>query len=207
MFFYVLIIFAILVTVLTFSEIKINIKNIRISTEKIDGRILAKNYQIILCWNIFKKVPIQKIKIINENIYKLGISSKIKKIDLTKIRLDDFKENKIKITAKFKPQIEYINLYMDIGTEDAAFTSYVVTIISAIFGIVLKTQMERKKENKFIINPIYINKNLLNLKLDCIINIKVIHIIYIIIYILNKKRRDDKYGRTSNRRSYGYSYE
>ena len=72
-------------------------------------------------------------------------------------------------------------------------------------GVLLRKQIANSKENRFIINPLYINKNLLNLELNCIFETKLIHIIYVI-YILNEKRRDDKNVRTSNRRSYGYSY-
>lgn len=206
MFFYVLIILAILVTILLFSEFKINIKNIKVSTEKIKGRVLGENYSIIVSWNILKKLPILKINITKEKLEELNLQNKIKKIDITKIKFKGFDKKKIKEAQKYKPQIEYINLYMDIGLDNAVLTSYIVAIISTIFGITLKQQLAHSKENRFIINPIYSNKNLLNLELNCIFKIKLLHIIYII-YILKKKRRDDKYVRTSNRRTYGYSYE
>lgn len=207
MFFYVLIIIAILMIILLFSEFKINIKNVRISTEKINGRILNPNYKITICWNTLNRIPIKKIDITKEKLEKLNIKNKIKNIDLSKIDLKgNLDKERLKDIKKYKPQIEYINLYMDIGLDNAALTSYIVAVVSSVLGITLSKQLENSDKNRFIINPVYTNKNLLNLELNCIFKIKMLHIIYII-YILNKKRRDDKNVRTSNRRAYGYSYE
>ena len=206
MFFYFLIIVAILVIILLFSNFKINIKNIKVSTEKINGRVLNDNYEIIIYWNIFNMLPILKIILTKEKLEKINIKNKISRIDFTKIKEKNIDKKKIKEIKKYKPRIEYINLYIDIGTEDAALTSCIVTIISSIFGIILKQPLANSKRNIFIINPVSTNKKLLKLELNCIIKIKMLHIIYII-YILKKKRRDDEYVRTSNRRTYGYSYE
>ena len=52
----------------------------------------------------------------------------------------------------------------------------------------------------------YINKNLLNIEISSIFQIKMIHIINTIC-IVNKKRKGDKNERTSNRRPYDYGYE
>ena len=67
-------------------------------------------------------------------------------------------------------------------------------------------KVENYKNQNFTIKPIYINQNLINILIDGIFEIKMIHIINII-YILNKKEGVKKYERTSNRRSYDYSYE
>ena len=59
---------------------------------------------------------------------------------------------------------------------------------------------------KYIITPLYFNQNIVNIEISGIFEIKMIHIINII-YILNKKEGVKKNERTSNRRSYDYSYE
>lgn len=53
--------------------------------------------------------------------------------------------------------------------------------------------------------PMYRFGNSINLSLNCIINVKMVHIIYVI-YILLKKGMI-KNERTSNRGAYDYSYE
>ena len=192
-----------------FSNLEIYIKNLNVSTDKINDRMLGDDYKITICLNVVKKLPILKIIITKEKLEKINFKNKlykIKRVDLTKIKINKINKKKLKIIKKYRPQIEYIDLNMDIGTEDAALTSYIVTIIGAIFGITLKQSLTNSDNNKFVINPVYANKNILKLELNCIIKIKMLHIIYII-YILKKKRRDDKNVRTSNRRAYGYSYE
>ena len=92
------------------------------------------------------------------------------------------------------------------GIEDAIATSYLVAIIASILSIILPHLVKKEdiKNIKYEINPIY-NTLIFNLKLDSIINLKIVHIIYVI-YNLVKKGRD-KNERTSNRRSYAYSHE
>ncbi len=55
--------------------------------------------------------------------------------------------------------------------------------------------------------PIYEDKNRIKLILNCIIQVKLVHIISIIYYVVKKRKEKRKYERASNRRSYDYSYE
>ena len=66
--------------------------------------------------------------------------------------------------------------------------------------------IQNYKEQNINIYPVYNYQNLLNIEFSGIFEIKMIHIINII-YILNKKEGVKKNERTSNRRSYDYSYE
>ena len=212
MFFYVLIfLFILLIEILLLSTLKIEIKNLKISTEKDKERFLDDDYKItIILWG-GRKIRFFNIEITKEKLEKLKIKDKIR-INLDKIDFYKLKENSniefrsLRKIMKYIPQIEYIDLTANIGLDDAILTSYIVAVVASIIGLLLRKQMTESIENRFIINPLYLNKNLLNLELNCIFETKLIHIIYII-YILKRKRRDDKNVRTSNRRSYGYSYE
>ena len=122
-------------------------------------------------------------------------------------------ENKLKIDKNFLKAIKQLNitvkqlnLNIDLGTENASFTSILIPIISTIISILLRDKIKDYKNQHFIVNPIFTNQNLINIELYSIIEIKMIHIIDSI-YVLNKKEGEDKYERTSNRRSYDYSYE
>lgn len=215
LFFYVLMLMFIIIGILLLSTIIIEVKGLKISTEKHHDSIIDDNYKIIISfWNL-KKIRILKTEITKEKLENIKIKEiiekQIKKIDFIaffkniKINYNlNFKT--IKKTKKFMPKITYINLKSNIGTEDAIFTSYIVAIIASTLGFILKDQNINSKKRKFIINPIYVNKNMIDLELNCILKTKLIHIIYII-YILIKKGSVNKNDRTSNRRTYGYSYE
>lgn len=209
MFFYILVfLIIVIIEILLLSTLKIGIKNLKLSTEKYNGRFFNDDYKItISLWGL-RKIRFLNLEITKEKLEKLKVKEKIQ-ANLMKKDFEKFQNINIKTlkeAKKYAPKLDYINLIANIGTEDAIVTSYIVAIVASFLGILLEKQKLNYKKIKYIINPVYINKNLLNLELNCIFKAKMIHIIYII-YILNKKRRDDKDVRTSNRKSYGYSYE
>ncbi len=138
---------------------------------------------------------------------KIYSNKKLEQIDLNKVKQTiPINVETIKIIKNLKLEIESLKLKINIGIEDAIATSYLVAIIASILSIILPHLVKKEdiKNIKYEINPIY-NTLIFNLKLDSIINLKIVHIIYVI-YNLVKKGRD-KNERTSNRRSYAYSHE
>ena len=101
-----------------------------------------------------------------------------------------------------------MKLRIDIGTEDTVLTSFMVPILGMLISIFIKNNTTDYKKQNFIIQPIYFNKNLLNILFSGIFEFKMIHIINII-YILIRKEGVKKNERTttSNRRTYGHRYE
>ena len=71
------------------------------------------------------------------------------------------------------------------------------------YGIVFSHTKSKKK--KFTVLPLYNIGNVIKINLNCIIDVKIVHIIYVI-YILFKKGRNVN-ERASDRRAYDYSYE
>ena len=208
MFFLLLIIVLLtLLFLIAFSRIKINIKNIKFASYKVEERHLQENYDIEVKLYVLKFLRILKINITKEKLEKLKLENKIKKLEKKLILKDvKFDVNVFDVLKNLKIIFEELNLKVEIGTENSALTSIIFGIVSGIIPFVLRNQIKNIEKQKIDIKPIYLNQNLLNIELNCIFNIKMIHIIYVM-YILNKKRRDEKYVRTSNRRSYGYSYE
>ena len=103
---------------------------------------------------------------------------------------------------KLLNEIKNIDLYTEIGTENPILSSFLVTIVNGIFLIILKNLLVKnfKKENvKYKILQSIFCENLLNISLSCIIEWKLVHIMYIFKKI--KNRRVKKYGKSSNRRS------
>lgn len=204
MFFLWLILFVFLFFILiVFSKIKISIENIKFTSYKVNNRHLQEDYKVEIKLYILKIIRVLNIRITKDKLEK----SKFKNIE-TKLLIKDMKMdiNILDVLKQLDIDLEKLDFKFQVGTENAAFTSILFGLISSLIPILLRNKISNIKEQKIEVIPIYTNENLLNIELSCIFNIKMIHIIYII-YILNKKRRDEKYVRTSNRRSYGYSYE
>ena len=190
-------IFIFIILLLLLSTIKLNISKLNI----VKFKKIKKDFEIYLELCLFGKIKYAKIKIDKKKIQKLKIKNSFKDIKKDAEILKNIKIGEI--VKKLKVDIEKLNLSLELGTEEITLTVFLVTIISTLLGIALHNQ---NKENiDFNIVPLYQFGNSVNLKLNCIIDVKIVHIIYVI-YILLKKGMI-KNERTSNRRSYDYSYE
>lgn len=194
-----------IIVLLVFSRIRIEVINLKFSSQT--KRHINKDYKVIIKLCILKKIPILKVNITKTKLEKMKIKEKIKNIDFKIIQnKNKFDKNAIKAIKKSNININKINLNLEIGTENATLTSVIVPAISTILAILLSRKIENPKNQLFIIQPVYINQNLINIVFSGIFEMKMIHIINII-YILNRKKGVNKHERTSNRRSYDYSYE
>ena len=194
-----------IIVLLVFSRIRIEVINFKFSSQT--KRHINKDYKVIIKLCILKKIPILKVNITKTKLEKMKIKEKIKNIDFKIIQnKNKFDKNAIKAIKKSNININKINLNLEIGTENATLTSVIVPTISTILAILLSRKIENPKNQLFIIQPVYINQNLINIVFSGIFEMKMIHIINII-YILNRKKGVNKHERTSNRRSYAYSYE
>ena len=107
----------------------------------------------------------------------------------------------LEIIKHLKMGLSGLHLRLHIGTEDAVLTSYIVAFLASSLSIVLPHIADRKPHNYiYSIQPIYGFRNAYKLTLDCIINVKMVHIIRIMITQV-KKRSGKKDERTSNTRS------
>lgn len=202
----IFILLAILLVVL--STVSIKIEKLNLSNYNSKNK-LEYDYIIFIQLHFIGKIKILSIKIDKEKLRKLDIKQKIEKIDIDTIKKDlQLKEKSKEIFKKLKIEIPKFDLRINLGTEDVIITSAVITILSTIVSVGLATIIKQYDEEKYryAIYPIYQNKNIIKLDLSCIIKVKMVHIIYII-YVLLKKRRVEKHERTSNRRTYDYSYE
>ena len=199
----ILIVF-IIVIIITKSKMSIEVKNLKIKANK--KIYMNDNYKIIFKIIIFNKIPILKFILNNEKLVlerNKIINKKISKEE------EKYFKNKIK-KELFKHlsdiRINKLNLKIKIGTENAFFTSMIIPIISSIISIILMKKITNAEKQKYIVEPIYLNQNILEILISGIFEMKMIHIINII-YVLNKERKVNKHERTSNRRSYDYGYE
>ena len=172
-----LFIFLIIIAIIITMKIKIEIQNLKFTTN--EKPHLNRKYQIKIKIYTFGILPIINIKLNNKKIQKIINKNKIKEI----------------------------NLKILIGTENASLTAFIIPAISTFIAMFLSKQIRQYNEKQvFCVAPVYIDKNLINVKFSGIFQIKMIHIINTIC-IVNKKRKGDKNERTSNRRTYDYGYE
>lgn len=201
-----------LIGVLAFSTIKINISKLELSNCKTQGKVV-QDYRIYFGLYLFNYIKLMNIPIDKEKIENMPqdkkekMKRKIKKIEQEergKIKKEQVKE----LIKKLNPKVAYFNLKTQLGTEDVLITTAIVTILSAVIGMGLAKVIKKYDKDKYYyeIQPIYQNRNIINLKVKCIICIKMVHIIHII-YFMYKIRRVEKNERTSNRGAYDYSYE
>ena len=204
---YIIGIILIIISLLLLSTLRININNLQISVIE---KEIKFDYGLYLSLNLFNKIKYLQIKLNKEKISKMQIQSKIKPDQLEKIKQNasNNKEQLKTVIKRLKIKLSKFNLNIDIDTKNVLVTTGIVTLSSIIISNILSrfVKVNKKNDYKYKIIPSYKNKNILKIDFNCIINVKMVHIIYII-YILLKKRRDGKNERTSNRRSYDYSYE
>ena len=137
--------------------------------------------------DIIIKFGILKFKLNKEKLKKIISNNKSK----IKLEVNDFKEIIKKI------EIPKLNINAKFGTGEPNSTAFFVAIVSSIIG----SALARKIENpRYTLEPVYGDMNYIFLSINCIFEIKLVHIINIFIKL--KRKEYQKYGRTPNRRSY-----
>lgn len=194
--FFILFLLILLAIIIWNSRLQLKIYNLDFSTDRKE-RVL-KSFKIYLGIVIFKKIEILKInlkKIKNKKMNLGTVLEKAKKLE-GKNNKQEMTIELIKGLKDFDFEIVKADLKVEIGLQDAALTAISVGIIASILGIILKKQ-------KFEILPIYQDKNILNIKLNGIFRVNLIHYIYKTIL----KGRDKNERKSSDRRAYAYSNE
>ena len=155
-------------------------------------QITPKNYKIKLSFYLFGKIKLFSFKLNSERARKMYSKMNIEKFDIEKGRKLLTIKN-INILKKLNTRLDYLDLELDLGLEDAIFTTELITLISTVISNILPHITSKYIPNKYRykIMPIYINKNAYYIKLNCIFQLKIVHIINII-YIYLKKGKSDK---------------
>ena len=208
----VFILFAVFILILSFiflillSTFHIEIQNFHLTNMKED--ILDKSYAIILSFYLGNKIKWISIHFNDRKLRKAYSKMQLEKIDLKKLE-KDFRWEDLNTIKKLHPKISNLKLNMQIGLESPVITAFLVANLSSTISILLPyVATNMKKQNyEYTIVPIYQNENLYKIEFDCIIQVKMVHIINVISSFFKKGRSDLNERTTSHRRSYGYSYE
>jgi hypothetical protein len=188
------------------STLHIQIKNLSISNMQTKNNT---KYAIIFSIYFANKIKYIWFNLNSKRAKKIYSKVQLEKIDLKKFK-KVFKLSDLKELTKLHLKISDLNLEMNIGTKSPLVTSFLVVTISNAISLLLPHLVNNLKDNRYFYNikPLYYNKELYKINLDCIIEIKMVHIINVIYYIFLKKgRRKNERSTTSNRKSYAYSHE
>ena len=190
------IIICLIYLVLILSNLKIKIENLHIVL--INGKI-ETNFPLVISIYFLNKIKIFKLKINKEKIKN--------KLNFNKIKENSRKSKEfIKILRELNYKIDYFKIEGYFGTFNLKLSSNIYFFIQSIIPILIATKLDGKYINNF--KFLNINKNTISVRLNCIINIKIVNIINIL--QLNTKQRKGgikENGRTSDRRINAYSNE
>lgn len=185
---------------------KFSFSNYEENTEKKDIQL---DYNIKIQLLLFQKIKYFQFTINKEKLKKYNLTEKLKNINYYKLSKDMPKLNKdIKIIEKLKLlELKKLNMKINIGTEDVILTSLLILFLSTGVPMILTNIIKEydKKDYYYRILPLYKNKNILKITINCIIYIKLVHIIHVL-YILMRKRSVGKNERASYRRFNDDSY-
>ena len=184
------------------SCLRIEIKEFELINRKIN------KFELVISLALFNKFKWLKLKLDKDRFSKMNAKMKknlFNKLLNSKI-LTQYKSINLNLIKEWKHifqkmDLEKINLNLKLGTEDASVTAYIIGVISAFTGILLS---KRVSKPTYLIEPIYRDKNYIYLSINCIIAIKLVHIINIKKNIKEKEVYQE-HGKPSNRRSYANS--
>ena len=231
--FYIFIALIIINLLIITSKIEIGIDNFKyLRKNKKDffsNKINIQRKKIILVnikLYLLGKIPVLSIKVDEDKLKRLEKMKVVKSFEkrikkrMNKLETEFFKnfnkninsrivEDVIEFTNKLKCKLKNIQLKVNLGFENVILTSISIPIVTTIISLLLRNIEFNVNNNHYEVCPIYNledSRSEINICLKCIIELKMIHIISIM-YIIKKQRRVKENGRTSNRRSYDYSYE
>ena len=197
----ILIILVVITVIIMFTDIKIQVEDFKfqLDSQNIETN---KSFKVIIKFNIFKKINYFKFTINNKKVKSYNAKQSFDKIFKDILKGENNKDKKNSKNQKHI-KIEKLKLNVNVGIENVALTAIITGVGSILLSNLIGKNIENTKGIKWKITPIY-NVNLLKIELNCIISIKLIHIINRI-YVTRKE--GDKNARTSNRKNFKYIYE
>jgi len=197
-FFIILIILGSLIVLLATTTAQLQVINLAIKdNKKNDG-------EVKLVLKFLKLIPYLEINLLDSKFIKKRITLKSIEQTMQIAKLKSYKNN----ITRFLEITKIEELYLKVNLQSNSFIimSFITVILSTILSIVFTKNMIDKDNGKYMINMRYSNNTNYEIYLNCIINLKVIHIISVMCESL-KRKRVDKNARKSYRRTYEYNHE
>lgn len=179
--------------IIVLSTIKLEIGDLELSNivNRENSKFFRYN-KIKLSFCLFGKIKFFSFKLNKDIIKKIYSKMNLKKFNIGKgIKLLKNKKN-VNMLKKLNIKLDSLDLELNLGLEDVILTTELIAAISIGLSNVLPHIISNYVSNKYKykIMPLYINKNVYYIKLNCIFQVKIVHIINII-YIYLKKGKSD----------------
>ena len=183
----ILIVVMLFIITVLLSTIKIQLKNFNISNLKIK----KTNYKLIISLSFLNKFKWLSFKLNKQKLHKISLKMHLDRIDIKKLE-KDFKISDIKELLKIKPRLTFMNLELQVGLEDIILTTYMIPSICTILSVVLPLVTEKNdiKNIKYIVEPIYNQKNLYYIKLNSNLEIKMLNLLKSMYSIYKNRKKD-----------------
>lgn len=183
----ILIVVMLFIITVLLSTIKIQLKNFNISNLKIK----KTNYKLIISLSFLNKFKWLSFKLNKQKLHKISLKMHLDRIDIKKLE-KDFKISDIKELLKIKPRLTFMNLELQVGLEDIILTTYMIPSICTILSVVLPLVTEKNdiKNIKYIVEPIYNQKNLYYIKLNSNLEIKMLNLLNSMYSIYKNRKKD-----------------
>lgn len=205
---------SVLILILCLSSLELEINELFFNSNNKKDKKLEK-YLFLIRIKLFKNITWFKVKIDkskmqaieNSKILKCKIFNNINKYKnikdiILKNKDEILKKDNINYIKELNIKLKELDLNMKLSTSNNIFTSFSIAILATLISIIVANNVTKYNKQKFnyIIAPKYEDKLSLKVNLNCIINIKIVHIMNVI-YMLIKKRSVEYDGK-SNRRTY-----
>ena len=166
-----------------------------------NGNVKSKeDYEIKIGIYLFGIIKIFGIVLAENNLRFLNIKIPYRKIKRTKIYNEMIKKDAIDFDRKLlkdkiknlSMKFEKINLNMKFGTDSTLITSFLTFIVSTLISFLIQKSVTKYKPNKhkFIITPMYENRNSIKIFLELIASFKLRNIIKVL-YDLNNLSKNE----------------
>lgn len=188
------------ITILIFIFIYLTTIKLHVIYKKNDNNNQNQIYVYLYLW----KIKYFQIKLDKKRIQKLKIKQNSKEY-IKNLKI--FLKNRKIIIKNLNIKTEKFNLILQIGTKEFTRIIYLIPFITMMITNFLSKTVKSKdyKQVYYKIIPVYNNSKDINISLNCIISVKVAHIIKVI-YKFTRKR-GLKYGKTSYRGTHDNCYE
>lgn len=135
------------------------------------------NINIVYSFYLFDKLKWMRFKFDYEKLKRMAKLLENNK-KLIKTAEKDFRFVYLKEVNIIKPNLLEFNLKASLGVFDYITTSYIVSIIGSIIGIILPHLVSEYRQDRYEyrITPIYSNNNYYDIRLDCRFDFKIIQI-------------------------------
>lgn len=181
-----------------FSKLKLVVKQLEF---EMNGKVKSKNnYEIKIGLYLYGKFKVIGVTIEEDGIKFLGFKFRYETLKQTKFYQDMIKKDAIELDKQvlknniklLAMRFEKVNLNVKLGTESTLITSFLTFAVSTIISFILQKGIAKysPQKHKFIITPLYENRDNIAIYLELIASFKFINIVKVLIELNNLSKKE-----------------